>query len=287
MLNRLARFEIDSWTRYAVVQPKNGTKYDKLQEDEISRKDVISRMASRSARTRVERFIIGTNGLFITFNDAKVGECVYSITPEYTFERRCKMKDWGNDEELIAEFEKKHKRQLAVEKLSGEMTPSLRDEKFNDSNNIRITVTKGDITYECPTHWEYISIDQRIFYVDKKGDDLVPVEIDYGDTLYYNQLNTYASYINIPKERMYIVINDKDYHEKDRTDLCVLYLDGKEVMPNLDKKISLNDMIKSCDLILRENINKQVITPEQFLKFNDMDVEFYVDIIDEHKHYIQ
>ncbi len=275
MLNRLARLDIEAWTRYAMLEP-NGSDYVKPSQVEVGRKDVISRMYDRPGRKRVERFIIGRDDLFITVEDTKESERVFSIDENYVFQPRCKWSDWKNSDAL-KDFEEKNKRALAIEKLSGEKPINLCDENYNDSQNVRITVTKDDITYDLPTHYEYVSIDQRMYYFDIVNDKVVPVEIDYNQSLYFNNTNTYASYINIPKERMYAILNDHTYHEQGQEDWCVLFLDGKRVASDMENVITIEELAKRLEPTIRDNIAKQAITPDQFVDFNDHTVEFYID----------
>ena len=277
MLNRLARFKIPVWTRYEVLKPK-GNSYKKPELVEVGRKDVISRMYTRGDNDYVERLIIGHDDLFITFEDQKNGNYVWTIDPNYMFKQRCKMSDFATSD-ACKEFEEKHKMAMAFEKMSKEQEASLADEPLQQTNNLRLTVSKSDITYDCPTHMQYISIDQHCYYaVLDENNEIKLVDIEYDQLPYYNNTNSYATYINIPKERMYIVVNDADYHETEEQNWCVLFLDGKEVAPDMDKVITKEDLVKRMNTTIRDNIAKQEITPDQFLNLNDEDVEFYIDI---------
>lgn len=275
MPNRLGRLDIETWTRYAVLSP-NGDDYTSPHQTEVGRKDVVSRMYDRPGRKRVERFIIGHENLFITCDDSKNDECVFSLDENYVFKNRGKFKEWKNLD-ACEDFKMKNKRALAIEKLSNEKQSSLSDDKFQDTQNVRITVTKGDVTYELPTHYEYVSIDQRMFYFDIVDGKLVAKELDYCQSLYFNNTNTYASYINVPKERMYAIVNDHDYHIEAEIDWCRLFLDGKDVAPEMDKTLSLEELMKRLEPTIRDNIAHQSISSSQFVDFNDKTVEFYID----------
>jgi len=275
MLNRLGRFDIETWTRYAMLKP-NGSNYKKPNQIEVGRKDVISRMYNREGRERVERFVIAHEDLFIVIDDSKEHERVFSLDSNYVFRPRCKFSDWAKSD-VVKEFEEKNKRALAIEKLSNESQVNLMDDCFKDTQNVRITVSKGNTTYELATHKDFFSIDRRCYYFNLDGGKIVPVEIDYNQTLYFNNTNTFASYLNIPKERMYVIVNDPNFHDDDKRDFSGLFLDGEEIETGLEKTATLEEIMQKMNGTISNNISAQKISDKDFVDFNDVEVEFYVD----------
>ena len=282
MQHRLARFDIEAWTRHCVLAPSKNN-FKKLTKNEVARKDCISRMYDKVGREHVERFIISGDSIYISMDSSKNGCRIFSIDDDCCYQPLCKFDEWSDKKDLVEDFEKKYKRALAIEKLSKESAPVIGDKDFEDAQSLRVTVSKGDITYELPTHCDYYSIDRTAYYVDIVDGKLVPKEIEYGQSLYFNNISFTGSYLNIPKERMYIIVNDiKDYHEEGQEGNAGIFLDGKSITDEAlnVKDTSLEEIIKKYDKELRDNVLKQTITPDKFVDFNDHKVEFYVEHMD-------